>query len=58
MVKKNKLVDATEFSSYAEGWIERSLSRADILSTPGVIELILEEYNNDILAELKWDPIP
>ena len=51
MKKKNKLVDATEFSSYAEGWIQDNVEAFDILSIPGVMELVMEEYNNDILDD-------
>jgi hypothetical protein len=53
MSKKKKSVDATEFSSYAEGWIQDNLDTFDILSIPGVINLVLEEYNNDIIDAFK-----
>jgi hypothetical protein len=51
--KKNKSVDATEFNSYAEGWIQDNLDTSDILSIPGVINLVLEEYNNEIIDAFK-----
>ena len=49
--KKNMSVDATEFSSYAEGWLQDNVDTFDILSIPGVIELVMEEYHNDIFDD-------
>jgi hypothetical protein len=49
MTKKKK---KQNFDEFREMWIEsQGVDLAEVLSVPGVIELVLEYYNNDILKD-------
>jgi len=47
-VKKKKKQD---FNEFREKWIESQVDLSEVLSIPGVTELVLEYYNNDILKD-------
>ena len=47
MKKKKK----QSFDEFREMWIESQVDLAEVLSIPGVIELVLEHYSNDILKD-------
>lgn len=48
MPKKKKKQD---FNEFREMWIESQVDLAEVLSIPGVTELVLEHYSNDILKD-------
>lgn len=56
MPKKKKTVKETpktisDFNEYADDWIHSEVELGHVLSVPGVIELVLEHYHNDILKD-------
>lgn len=54
MTKKKKTVKETpetfsNFNEFAEGWLQSQVDLAEVLAVPGVINLVIEHYHNDIL---------
>lgn len=48
---KKKKIDNRDFNEYADDWIHNKAELGEVLSVPGVIELVLEHYHNDILND-------
>lgn len=40
-----------DFDEFRENWVNNQLELSEVLSIPGVIELVIEHYNNDILND-------
>jgi hypothetical protein len=49
MPKPHQTADATTFNAFAEDWIQDNVSIADALAVPGVAQLLLEQFNNNII---------
>lgn len=47
--KPHEVADAEIFAGFQEEWIVNNVSIVDVLSIPGVANLIMEEFNDKVI---------